>query len=106
LVPISLSNAMWPGPRPTHRTEWHVDPFSRLATRDMDWGLCHLGELGPHLTQCCGGRASEAYLYAKFYLDPYNFLVTIHQRHRQAEDRTDRQTGRQIYDRTDNGPIA
>jgi len=42
------------------------------------------GELGPHLTQC--GRA-EAYLHAKFHLDPSNHLATIHQRHRQ-----DRQT--------------
>jgi len=55
-----------------------------------------LGELGPHLAQC--GRA-EAYLHAKFHLDPSNRLATIYQRHRQ-----DRQTDRQ--DRTDNGPIA
>jgi len=48
------------------------------------WG----GELGPHVTQC--GRA-EAYLHAKFHLDPSNRLATIHQRHRQT-DRQDRQT--------------
>jgi len=32
---------------------------------------------------------AEAYLHAKFHLDPSNRLVTIHQRYRQ----TDRQTG-------------
>jgi len=61
------------------------------------------GELGPHLTQC--GRA-EAYLHAKFHLDPSNRLATIHQRHRQIgqtgqttvrQHRTNRFTnGRQI----------
>jgi len=39
---------------------------------------------------------AEAYLYAKFHLDPSNRLVTIHQRHRQSGQ----------TDRTDNGPIA
>jgi len=39
--------------------------------------------------------SAEAYLRAKFHLDPSNRLVTIHQRHRQ-----DRQ------DSTDNGLIA
>ena len=37
----------------------------------------------------------EAYLHAKFHLDPFNRLATVHERYRQ--DRTDR---------TDNGPIA
>jgi len=60
-----------------------------------NWGCVPLGEgqLGPHLTQY--GQA-EAYMHAKFYLDPSNRLVTIHQRYRQ----TDR-TGQ-----TDNGLIA
>jgi len=39
----------------------------------------------------------EAYLHAKFHLDPSNRLATVHERYRQ--DRTDR------TDRTDNGPI-
>jgi len=42
------------------------------------------GELGPHLTQC--GQV-EAYLHAKFHLDPSNRWATVHERHRQ-----DRQT--------------
>jgi len=42
----------------------------------------------------------EAYLQARFYLDPSNRLAAIHQGRRQ----TDRQTDRQ--DRTDNGLIA
>jgi len=52
------------------------------------------GELGPHLTQC--GRA-EAYLLAKFRLDPSNRLATVHERHRQT-GQTDRQTDRQRTD--------
>jgi len=38
---------------------------------------------------------AEAYLHAKFHLDPSNPLATLHQRHRQPDrtDRTDRQTG-------------
>ena len=43
---------------------------------------------------------AEAYLRAKFYLDPSNRLATVHERYRQ--DRSDRQTDRQ----TDNGLIA
>ena len=59
-------------------------------------GLCPFGEgeLGPHLTQ--GGRA-EAYLRAKFHLDPSNRLATIYQRYRQTgQDRTDR-IGRTVF---------
>jgi len=43
---------------------------------------------------------AEAYLLAKFHLDPSNRLATVHERHRQTDrqDRTDRQT--------DNGLIA
>jgi len=32
---------------------------------------------------------AKAYLRAKFHLDPFNRLATVHERHRQ--DRTDRQ---------------
>jgi len=55
-------------------------------------------ELGPHLTKC--GQGAEAYLYAKFHLDPFNRLATMHQRYRQPGQtgQTDRQT--------DNGLIA
>jgi len=42
---------------------------------------------------------AEAYLHAKFRLDPSNRWATIHQRHRQT-DRTDRQTDRQETDQT------
>jgi len=54
------------------------------------------GDLGPHLTQCGQG---QAYLHAKFHLDPSNRLATIHQRYSQT-GQTDR-TGQ-----TDKGPIA
>ena len=44
---------------------------------------------------------AEAFLLAKFRLDPSNRLVTVHERHRQTDRRTDR-TGqdRQTADRT------
>ena len=45
-------------------------------------------ELGPHLTQC--GQAAEAYLHVKFHLDPFNRLSTVHERHRQTGQTTDR----------------
>jgi len=41
------------------------------------WG----GGAGAHLIQ--RGQA-EAYLHAKFHLDPSNCLATVHQRHRQT----------------------
>jgi len=41
---------------------------------------------------------AEAYLHAKFHLDPSNRLATLHERY--GQDWTDR------TDRTDNGPIA
>jgi len=46
----------------------------------------------------------EAYLRAKFYLDPSNRLATVHERLRQTGQtgQTDRQTDRQ----TDNGLIT
>jgi len=61
----------------------------------------------------------EAYLRAKFHLDPSNRLATVHERHRQTgqsdmtgqdtpTSHTDRQdiTGQDRKDRTDNGLIA
>ena len=43
----------------------------------------------------------EAYLHAKFHLDPSNRLATVHERHRQ-----DRQDTQDRQDRRDNGPVA
>jgi len=64
-----------------------MQPFGRNRYEPKIGRLCPFGggELGPYLTQC--GRA-EAYLHAKFHLDPSNCLATVHERHRQ----TDRQT--------------
>ena len=62
----------------------------RLATIDMGrklgssvpiWG----GELGLHLTQCRFNWA-EAYLHAKFHLDPSSRLATVHQRYTQGRE--------------------
>jgi len=62
--------------------------------RKLGGGLCPFwGELGPHLTQC--GRA-EAYLRAKFHLDPSNRLATIHQRYRQDRQYRTGQTGQRF----------
>ena len=65
-----------------------------LATIDMGRKLGAvpiLGGAGSHLTQC--GRA-EAFLHAKFHLDPYNRLATVHERYRQTDRQTDRTTDR------------
>jgi len=52
-----------------------------------NWGLCpYWGEAGSPSNTVA---RAEAYLHAKFHLDPSSRLATIHQRHRQ-----------------DNGPIA
>ena len=94
----------------------HLDPSGRLATiHGRKVGPMHplsLRELGPHLAQCYLGRGvplhvssgitihpavwpertwvrAEAYLHAKFQLDPSDRLATVHERYRQS----DRQTG-------------
>jgi len=65
----------------------------------IGWGLCPFGggKLGPHLKHVA---RAEAYLHAKFHLDPSNRLATVHERHRTDRTAQDR-TGQ-----TDNGPIA
>jgi len=60
---------------------WSIQPFGHNSDGPKIGGCAALGELGSHATQC--GRA-EAYLLAKFHLDPSNRLVTIHQRYRQT----------------------
>jgi len=65
----------------------------RLATIDTGrnlgggGGIPPLGRTGPPINNNVGG--TEAYLHAKFHLDPSNRLAAIRQRHR----KTDRQTG-------------
>jgi len=69
---------MWPGPRPTsvpsgiliYPTVWPQQTWAKIGGCAPFGG----GELGRHLTQC--GRV-EAYLHAKFHLDPSNRLATI-----------------------------
>jgi len=55
-----------------------------------NWELCTFGEgeLGPHLTHVALARA-EAYLHAKFHVDPSNHMATVHQRHRQSGQQSD-----------------
>ena len=78
---------MSPGPRPTsvpsgiliHSAVWPQQTWAE------NLGLYPFAavELGSHLTQC---GLAEAYLHAKFHLDPSNRLATIHQ-HPDIQDR-------------------
>jgi len=93
----SPSDTKSPGLRPTSIPNGNLIYAAIWPQRIWaeNWGpMCPLEgwELGPHLTQC--GR-SEAYLHAKFHLDPSNRLAAIHQRHRQDRTGQDRQTDRQ-----------
>jgi len=62
-------------------TNWHLDPFSRLTTTDMDrkvggvfYAVPFIGELDPHLTQCRLDRG--LYLRTKWHLHPSSRLAT------------------------------
>jgi len=46
-------------------------------------------QTGQKLGVCPSVAGAEAYLYAKFHLDPSNRLTTIHQRYRQTGQRSD-----------------
>ena len=81
-------NIMWPGPRPTCIPSGvlinaNVWPQQTCAE---NWGAVppFLGEqeLGPILHSVAW---AEAYLHAKFHLDPCNRLATVHQRYRQTD---------------------
>jgi len=80
-----------------HRTKWHLDPCSHLATIDMDrkWGLCPFswggGAGSPSNTMSTGPRPT--------CLPSFVFICpTIWPQYTNITDRTDRQT--------DNGLIA
>ena len=62
-----------------------MQPFGRNRYRPKIGGCVPLGEgeLGPNLHNVA---RAEAYLHAKFHLDPSNRLATVHERYRQ--DRT------------------
>jgi len=55
-----------------------------------NWGMCPFGGRGSWVPISHNVARAEAYLLAKFRLDPSNRLATVHERHRQT-DRTDRQ---------------
>jgi len=59
-------------------------------------GSAPMGELGPHQNNVAG---AEAYLHAKFHLDPSNRVATILQRYHNTPTLQTGQT-----DSTDNGP--
>jgi len=58
--------------------------------RKLGWGCVPLRE-GSWVPILHNVTKTEAYLHAKFHLDPSNHLATIHQRHRQDRMREDRQ---------------
>jgi len=84
LRPLFARGAGSPGPRPTPVTSgiWvHAAIWPQQIWAE-NWGLCPFGKADV--------VSAEAYLRAKFHLDPSNRLATVlHQRHRQT-DRTDR----------------
>ena len=86
----SPSNTKSPGPRPSSIPSdiLIMQPFGRNRCVLKIGGLCPFegGGASPHLTQCA---RAEAYLPAKFHLDPSNRLATVHERHRQDRQRTD-----------------
>ena len=70
-----------------------------------NWGLCPFGvfEEGSWIPIQHNMAWAEAYLPTKWHLDPSNRLITIHQL---TDRQTDRQTGQDRRDSTDNGQIA
>jgi len=69
-----------------------MQPFGRnIYGPKIGWGMRPFGrgELGPDLTY--NVARAEAYLPAKFHLDPFNRLATLHERYRQTDRQTDRQ---------------
>ena len=82
--------------------KWSLQWLCHLSHFNKSSAVAEMGIRGPHLTQKSGSCAplvegdlgpqhnvarAEAYLHAKFHLDPPNRLATVHERHRQ-----DRQT--------------
>ena len=68
----------------------------KLGVPSPFWG----GELGPHLTRVA---RPKAYLHAKFHIEPFDRLATVHQRYRQTDrqDMTEQRsdsTGRTVLE--------
>jgi len=55
-----------------HHTKWYLNPSGHLATTDMakNWRALTLWGGG-------GVARAQAYLHAKFHLDPSNRLATV-----------------------------
>jgi len=85
----SPSNTMSPGPRSTsapsgiliHPAVWPEQTWAKN-------GDCSLWGRWDHIKHIVAG--AEAYLHAKFHLDPDNRLATVHQRYRQTDRQTDK----------------
>jgi len=74
---------------PYQVASWSIQPFHHNR-HGPTIGVCapFLGGAGSPSDSVAG---ADAYLCAKFHLDPSNRFATIHERHRQTH-RTDRQT--------------
>jgi len=82
-LPVPYATFLAPGDKRKHTAHVHQQAASQASTDSAtdigrEFGGCASlaeGDLGPHLTQC---GQTEAYLHAKFHLDPSNRLATIH----------------------------
>jgi len=93
----SPSKTMWPRLRSTsvptgiliHPAVWPQQTWAE------NWGLCSpfLGAAG---SQSNNVAWAEAYLHAKFHLDPSNRLATIHKRYRQTDRQRSDSMGRTV----------
>ena len=96
----SPSNTLWPGPRPSSlpidilihaavwpQQTWATDYTDGLVPLHFESGGCCAHFRGESWVLICHNVASaEAYLHAKFHLDPSSRLATTHQRHRQTDN--------------------
>jgi len=70
---------------PCQVASWSIQPFGhnrygpKIGGSATFWGRGSLVPIQHNVAR------AEAYLYAKFHLDPSNHLATIHQRHRQTD---------------------
>ena len=94
------ANTMSPGPRPIsipsgiliHPAVWPQQTWAENSGGCAPFSF--FGQRGSWLPIKQNVARVEAYLRAKFHLDPSNRLATIHQRCRETDRQTDRQQSR------------
>jgi len=91
----SPSNTMWPGPMPTfiptvptgiliHPAVWSQQTWGKNNRHGPKIGGCALWGRSSWVPIWYNVARAEAYLHAKFHLDPFNLLATVHQRYRET----------------------